>query len=341
MTSGSICILPYIQAVTGPASFQLRLKEGLERRGIDVHHTPQRADTRAILVIAGTRKIKEIQAARRRGVRVVQRLNGINWIQRRRRTGVRHFLRAELGNLLLLYTRRFLADGVVYQSQFTRDWWERVYGPTRVPAEVIWNGVDLAVFTPEGPETLPGDHLRVQVVEGNLQGGYEIGLEFALRFSAELQRRQVEPVELVVTGHVPDAVRQFVLGRYPQAQVRYTGLVASEAVPGLNRTAHLFFSAELLPSCPNAVIEALACGTPVVAFATGALPELVQGDAGRVVAFGGNPWNLDWPDFPAAASAAHEILLDRRHFSQTARRLAEDRLGLDAMTERYCRILAG
>ena len=340
MTSGSVCILPYIQAVTGPASFQIRLKDGLERRGIAVHHAPQRADTRAILVIAGTRKIKEIQAARRRGVRVVQRLNGINWIQRRRRTGIRHFLRAELGNLLLLYTRRFLADAVVYQSQFTRDWWERVYGPARVPAEVIWNGVDLAAFTPEGPETLPDDHLRVQVVEGNLQGGYEIGLEFALRLSAELQSRQAEPVELIVTGHVPDAVRQFVQRHYPQARVRYTGMVAREAVPGLNRSAHLFFSAELLPSCPNAVIEALACGTPVLAFATGALPELVQGDAGRVVDFGGDPWKLDWPDFPAAARAAAAIMENRQHFSQSARQWAETSLGLEKMTERYCQILA-
>ena len=44
---------------------------------------------------------------------------------------------------------------------------------------------------------------------------------------------------------------------------------------------------------PNSVIEALACGLPVVSFDTGALPELVTPGAGRVVAYGGDPWRLD------------------------------------------------
>ena len=45
----------------------------------------------AILVIAGTRNLLPLWRARRRGVRIVQRLDGINWIHRRRHTGLRHF----------------------------------------------------------------------------------------------------------------------------------------------------------------------------------------------------------------------------------------------------------
>ena len=46
-------------------------------------------------------------------------------------------------------------------------------------------------------------------------------------------------------------------------------------------------------------MEALACGMPVVSFDTGALPELVTQDAGRVVAYGADAWRLEPPDIAA------------------------------------------
>ena len=99
MADGSICLVPVIQSVTGPASFQLKLKAELQKRGFIVHHDPQRTDTGVILVIAASRHIGSLLQARRRGVRIVQRLNGINWIHRKRTTGAAHFIRAELRNL--------------------------------------------------------------------------------------------------------------------------------------------------------------------------------------------------------------------------------------------------
>jgi len=77
------------------------------------------------------------------------------------------------------------------------------------------------------------------------------------------------------------------------------GLIPRDAIPALDRSAHLLYSADLNAACPNSVIEALACGLPVAGFATGALPELVTGDSGRLVPYGGDPWKLDTPAVPA------------------------------------------
>jgi glycosyltransferase involved in cell wall biosynthesis len=85
----------------------------------------------------------------------------------------------------------------------------------------------------------------------------------------------------------------------------------------------------------------MACGLPVAAFQTGALPELVTGDAGRLVPYGGDPWKLERPDIPALASAAAEILADPQRFRKAARRHAEESFGLDRMVERYLDILLG
>jgi glycosyltransferase involved in cell wall biosynthesis len=101
----------------------------------------------------------------------------------------------------------------------------------------------------------------------------------------------------------------------------------------------LFFSADLNPACPNAVIEALACGLPVAAFDTGAMKEVVGGEAGRIVPYGGDPWRLDKPDVPALAEASAGILSDRPGFSRGARLHAEQALGLDKMMDGYLQAL--
>jgi hypothetical protein len=40
---------------------------------------------------------------------------------------------------------------------------------------------------------------------------------------------------------------------------------------------------------------------PVIGFDTGSLSEIVDGDAGCLVPYGGNPWKLEKPDIPALA----------------------------------------
>jgi glycosyltransferase involved in cell wall biosynthesis len=105
------------------------------------------------------------------------------------------------------------------------------------------------------------------------------------------------------------------------------------------RSAHILFSVDLHPACPNSVIEALACGLPVVAFDTGAMKELVLGDSGRIVPYGSNAWNIEKPDVPALADAAVEILHDQPRFHRSARAHAESALGLDKMVNEYLKVL--
>ena len=339
MNSGSICLVPVINRVAGPGSFQLKLKAALERRGYRVHHDPTQADTQAILIIAGTRRLSEIWAAKRRGVRIVQRLNGINYVHRVRPLGFKHWWRAETGNLLLAYTRRFVADHVVYQSNFTRDWWHDWYGTHKAPFTVIRNAVDLQAYSPNGTETPPIDHIRVQVVEGHLNWDNGPALENAHRFALALQQAAGKQVELVIAADVLPALRDSVHQHVPGVWVNYVGVAPREQIPVMSRQASLQYSAEINPSCPNSVVEALACGLPVVGFDSGSLTELVQGNAGAVVPYGGDPWKLDLPDFPTLARASLPLLADPAPYRQGARALAEAQFDLEHMTDLYLQVL--
>jgi glycosyltransferase involved in cell wall biosynthesis len=333
-----ICIIPRATNTGGVTSFQARLTAGLVARGIracfDLDETPYDA----ILVTGGVRDLPGLLRARRRGVRIVQRLDGINWLHRRLPTGARHFLRAEYGNLLLALLRSRFVTHIVYQSEFVLGWWHAWFGPGRVPSVVIHNGVDLSVFTPDGPHERPADRFRLLLVEGSLQGGYETGLGIALELAERLAGKS--PLELMVAGRLSQEL-QSAAQMKSRVPIRWAGLVPGEQIPALDRSAHLLFSADINAACPNSVIEALACGLPVAAFATGALPELVIGEAGRIVPYGGDPWKLEKPDLPALVNAAAEILDDQPRFRAAARQRAEEAFGLDGMIEKYLDVLIG
>ncbi|MCE7905918.1 MAG: glycosyltransferase [Anaerolineae bacterium CFX3] len=330
-----ICIFPRVEGTGGVASFRLKFEAGLAARGIETTNDPDEP-AEALLVLAGTRSLLPLRRARRRGTRLVQRLDGVNWVQRVRWTGVRYTLRAEYGNLVLTFIRKYLADRVVYQSQFIRKWWEAWYGAAKAPATVILNGVDLRTYSPEGAHERPADRVRMLLLEGNLKGGLDSGLFHAVALAEKLSAKR--RVEVVVAGGVDEATQRKVqqVGKVP---VNFLGTLPRERIPFLARSSHFLFSAEVNPPCPNSVIESLACGLPVAGFDSGSLRELVGADAGVIVPYGADPWKLDPPDIPALADAADALLSDQPRFRAAARARAESALGVDAMVDAYVKML--
>lgn len=337
-------------------SFQYKLADGLRTRGVQVCQDLSDTPYQAVLVIGGTRDLAGLWRLRRQGIPVVQRLDGMNWLHRLagiRKDGWRHYLRAEYGNRLLALIRARLASRVVYQSEFVRRWWERVHGALPVENRVIHNGVDLNSYSPTGIGTPPTDCWRLLMVEGSLMGGYEQGLQAAVDLSVRLAALlsapgcpiESRPVELLVAGRVSESVQRQWQWRLEQARgalpvsLSWAGLVPLDQIPQLDRSAHLLYSSDINPACPNSVIEALACGLPVIAFDTGALPEMLLGDCGRVVPYGGDPWKLEPPDVAALAQAALAVLAEQPRFRNEARLRAEAAFGLDQMVESYLDIL--
>ena len=335
-----ICLVPRLEGVGGMVSFQAKFAQGLRQRDYEVCFELADWPYAAVLVIGGTRDLRGLLKARRRGVPVVQRLNGMNWIQRKRRTGLRHYLRAEYGNWLLSLIRDRLATRIVYQSQFARGWWERVYGATRVPSSVVYNGVDLVEYNPDGAHERPAEASRILLVEGSLGGGYEMGLDSAVGLAERLINSYSRKAEVMVIGRVSQVLKAAWSGR-TQVPLVFAGMVPRQDIPFIDRSAHLLYAADIHPACPNSTVEALACGLPVVSFDTGALPELVTGEAGRVVPYGGDAWQLDPPDLDGLARAAVEVLADQPRFRAAARARAEEALGLDRMVDGYLEALLG
>ena len=329
-----VCLTPRTSGVGGMVTFQHKLSAGFRARGIEVTHDLDGTSYDAVLVVGGTRRLSALTGAKNRGIPVIQRLDGMNWLHRRVRTGLRHWLRAELGNRLLAHIRNKIATGVVYQSYFVQEWWLDTTGPGPDKEVVIHNGVDLQQFSQNPNQTLSRSPVHILMVEGRLMGGYELGLESAASLMRKLNEQGLD-VKFLVAGVVSEKSK----ARWSHEAVQWAGVIPNEHLPSLYRSAHMLYSADLNAACPNSVIEALACGLPVLAFDTGALSELVDHDAGRLVPYGGDPWRLDPPDISVLSKAAMEILDDLPSLQKGSRDRAKKHFGLEKMVEAYIRVL--
>jgi glycosyltransferase involved in cell wall biosynthesis len=118
--------------------------------------------------------------------------------------------------------------------------------------------------------------------------------------------------------------RVHVLDRYSQAEA-----------PAIFRRAHVLLHTKVNDPCPSVVIEAMACGLPVVYPHSGGVPELVGDDAGMGVSHP-DGYERDQPPAPEAlAEAVGRVLADVSSYAAAARRRAVARFALDPWLDRH------
>ena len=330
-----IGIAPPLSGLGGMVSFQKKFISALDARGLAHSFDLSDGDLEAILLIGGPRSGLRIPRERREVLHIVQRLDGINWLHRKTRTGWRHWLRAEASNAMLRRVRDSVADAVIYQSRFVQEWWHRQHGLSSGTEHIIHNGVDLEHFSPGVEKRADSNVLRILMVEGNIGGGYELGLATAIDLLRHLQDKGGLEATLLIAGNVAEPVRRHSM----EDGVEWLGVLDNAELPAYYRAADMLFSADLNAACPNSVIEALACGLPVLAFKTGALPELVDENAGFLVEYGGDPWELDEPDIAGLAEAALQVKEQQKRLRQGARARAEATFDLNVMADQYLDVL--
>ena len=262
----------------------------------------------------------------------------MNWIHRCRETGIRYFIHSEEANLAIAFYRRFICSKIIYQSPFCRERWDHVYGPLKKPSEIIYNGTDLTRCRPgeEAPDL--SDSISFVLAEGSFRYGMDFGLDVGAELAAGLAERLDRPVRMYAAGKTnpesEERIRQILAASGKNAEVIFEGVCEREKLIRLEQQAAFFFSSEINAACPNAVIESMSCGLPVIGFDTGALKDVV-GEAGRIVPFGADPWKLERPVTAPLIDAAEQVIRENTPFRQAARKRAENRFSLDRMAESY------
>ncbi len=320
--------------IGGPSSFVRKMATGLERRGIGVTYSLADRLYDAVLVVNATRELGALWRCKHEGIRIVQRLGGLNWAHRFLPVGWRGFFLAEVRNLMMRFVRDYLADAVIYQSHFGKDMWERKYGSSPVPCAIVYNGVDLSLFSPDGTRyqsLAPNCLISVEGTLGN--DPWLIAFQAAQRLIEQGKR-----VELLMFG-APSFGVEAKLRQYPFVNLK--GLIPNAELPSFYRAATSYVSTDVIAWCPNSVIEALACGTPVIGFRVGALPEMLGALSEQwCVEYGSNPWRMEEPlGIRKLADVIPKLQANQKDAAKAARQLAEERYGLEQMVDHYLEIL--
>ena len=229
------------------------------------------------------------------------------------------------------------ADAVFYQSSFCKLSADRFYGEPTGRWEILPNPVDTRRFTdsprPDRPLTL--------LLGGNQYQRYR--LETALETLA-LVRREVPDARLLVAGVLSfaadgeriarDLVRRLRLG----GAVDLVGAYTQREAPSLMHRADILLHTKYNDPCPTIVLEAMACGLPVVYSASGGVPELVGDEAGV-----GVPAPLDWerdhPPSPKELARAVLTAAERRdELASAARRRAVERFDAERWVARHLQV---
>ena len=212
----------------------------------------------------------------------------------------------------------------------------------------IPSGVDLSVF--HEPADGAGHAAALRARLGLPTTGPLVGL--VARLDALKGHRDLVAAWPSVRARVPDAHLVFIGDGHDAADIRravdeaglgrsvtFAGLVPLAQMPDVYRMLDLCVLPSHQEGQSRVLVEALACGTPVVAYDVGGMPEIcVDGLTGRLVAPGNTDalggvvaWMLEHPDRAAALADAGRSHVAQR-FSSTAM--------CDQLLALYSRLLA-
>ena len=226
------------------------------------------------------------------------------------------------------------ADHVLYQSRFSKDSSDLYLGEPNGSWEILYNAVDVERFVP-APERPAGP--PVLLLGGDQTQAYR--LELGLRTFARLLEAERD-ARLVVTGRLVSSVEPLLDELDLRGRVELVGRYSQRDAPALIRRAHLLLHTKVKDPCPSAVIEAMACGLPVVYPASGGTVELVGDEAGIGVPHP-ESWERDEPPSPAAlAAAATRVLADLPAYRAAARNRAVERFSLEPWLDRHAQLFA-
>ena len=291
---------------------------------------PNRSTDFNLLYLGSTALPRDLEAllrlARRRGIKVVVNQDGVaypGWAGEATDELNRHYRRA-----------LHAADHVLFQSRFSRESSDLFLGEPEGEWEILYNAVDIDQFTPA--KNVPAEG-PVLLLAGDQTQAYR--LELALRTFARVL--EVEPAaQLLVTGRLVSPVEPLIDELRVRDRVEFLGTYAQRDAPALIGRAHLLLHTKVKDPCPSAVIEAMACGLPVVYPASGGTVELVGDEAGIGVPHP-ESWDRDEPPSPhALADAVSRALADRAVYAAAARKRAVERFALAPWLDRHAELFA-
>ena len=207
-----------------------------------------------------------------------------------------------------------------------------LFSDTRI--EVIANGIDHHRFKPIGRDTarqilgLPQDKRLILFGAVNATSDTRKGFHL-LKLALQEMRDESPHTELVVFG-ASAGIGEADFGR----TCHYLGRLHDEISLALvYAAADVFVAPSIQDNLPNTVLESLACGTPVVAFNIGGMPDMIEHQQNGYLAKA-----FEAQDFATGLQWVLASSQRWQQLSQRARQKVEQQFTLEIQAQNYLRL---
>lgn len=230
-----------------------------------------------------------------------------------------------------------LFDFVIYQSAFSKLQADTHLYQRTDRYTIIYNGVDSGYFTPAGKENGSGP-LTLLTLGKQSHDYLTLSLEVFKRVSRLIPHARLKIVG-PAEGLIEDVLRyvsSYFEGDPSANRVEYLGIIPFEQLPAVLRQADLLLHPRIGDACPNAVLEAMACGLPVVCPSWGGTKELI-GSGG--IAVDSPPGEGTGQLVKGMADAVVKIQGALSAYSRAARSEVENRFAIESIIRQYLEVL--
>lgn len=255
---------------------------------------------------------------RKLGIPVVHNQNGVfykswfggDWLAENRRMAVAYHA----------------ADWVFYQSEFCQKSAEKYLGSRSGEGKILYNAVDLEHFSPKAIDGGRGRRI-IFLVTGKIDTHLYYRIETAITALAQAYTAGLD-CELIISGWVSSEAlkRAYALLDVLNIgdKVCFTGPYTQAEAPDIYRRANVLIMTKHLDPCPNTVIEAMACGLPIIYSESGGVPELVGGVAGLGLRVDEDWDEIQVPSVESVVQAMFNIAKDLHPLGEASRERAEN-----------------
>lgn len=251
------------------------------------------------------------------------------------------------------FLKILFADHIIYQSLFSKNMHSRFFKNKK--STIILNGAEFQSSELKNELCKSGNIIKLVTIYDGWRPSKRINE--LLRFIEWANKIQTEDkIELTILGYDGKPADYF--NNKDIEILKNSPFVIT--VPKFNEfdstisrnllASHMYITFSFRDSCPNAVIESMAFGLPVVATTSGGLPDIVR-DAGRLVElsdfndgyFSSHRYECDFPPIDYLEVIRSIKIISKEYLwyrSKVSKRFKEE-LDIKVVAEKYREVLAG
>ena len=234
-----------------------------------------------------------------------------------------------------------IADYVFYQSKFCKYAAEIFLGKRNGESEILYNAVDTDFFKPNKKSLLKEAEPFTFLITGQIGKHLFYRIESTLRGMAIAIKEGLN-AKIIIAGGLDDFTMSASIALVEELNisndVTFFGPYSQNEAPSIYNRANAYVMTKHNDPCPNAVIEALSCGLPILYSNSGGVPELVGKNAGIALKCEESWQYTHTPSSKDISSGMLEIAEKYEKMSIYSRKRAVEKFGIKDWIKRHKKI---